>query len=158
MAQVTLKGQPHRTFGDNVPYGNSTTLAFTLKTNSDGAAINSDSKEKLSAGDVVVLGVLPAGMRLDDASVLVKTGMTATITGSLGFAYEDGEDESDAPQAADYFGSGLDIATAGRVRATGNGFVTLPKPALLILTTAVADNVKASEINVLVNGVNTGVL
>lgn len=97
-------------------------------------------------------------MRLDDALLVVTTGMTATITGSLGFVYEDGADSTEVPQDAAYFGADLDLATAGRVRSTGSKLVKLPKPARLTLTTAAAANAKASDINVLVTGELLGAL
>jgi len=156
MAIVTLKNPRHRQFGGFTPYGNVTTLPFELKTNATGAAISSDSGDPIAAADVVDLGPLPAGMRLDDASIFVTVGMTATITGSLGFKYEDGVDDAAVPQDAAYFGTGIDLAAAGRKRATGAKLVTLPKPARLILTTAVDDNAKASDIKVLVTGELTG--
>lgn len=155
MATVTLKSAHKRQFG-NGPYGNLSVLTFALLTAASGAAIAADSAVALAAGDVVDLGPLPEGMRLDDASVLVKLGMTATITGSLGFKYEDGVDSAEVPQDAAYFGAGMNLATVGRVRATGSKLVTLPKPARLILTTAVAANAKASEINVQVFGEQLG--
>lgn len=151
MAEVKVKN-PHRSFGATVPYGNTTTLAYELKTGATGAALNSESTEALAIGDVVDLGPLPEGMRLDDALVVVTTGMTATITGSLGFAYEDGTDSTEVPQDAAYFGADLDLATAGRVRSTGSKLVKLPKPARLTLTTAEAANAKESDIKVLVTG------
>lgn len=151
MAEVKVKN-PHRSFGATVPYGNTTTLAYELKTGATGVALNSNSTAALAIGDVVDLGPLPEGMRLDDASVLVTTGMTATITGKLGFKYEDGVDSSAVPQDDAYFGTGIDLAAAGRKRATGSNLIKLPKPARLILTTAVAANAKASDIKVLVTG------
>ncbi|MOA70660.1 hypothetical protein D3C78_1996980 [compost metagenome] len=60
------------------------------------------------------------------------------------------------PQDAAYFGAGIDLAAAGRKRATGSKLVTLPKPARLILTTAVAANAKVSDIKVLVSGEQLG--
>lgn len=150
MANVTLKGA-RRQFGNN-PYGNLSVLLFALATNASGAAINSDSAAAIGNGDVVDLGPLPEGMRLDDAQILVATGMTATITGSLGFKYEDGVDSTEVPQDAAYFGAGIDLAAAGRKRTTSAKLVTLPKPARLILTTAVAANAKASDLKVLVMG------
>ena len=156
MATVTLKQVQKRQFGGFTPYGNVTALMFALATAANGAAVASDSSAALAAGDVVDLGPLPEGMRLDDASVFVTTGMTATITGSLGFKYEDGVDSTAVPQDAAYFGTGIDLATTGRKRATGSKLVTLPKPARLILTTAVAANAKASDIKVLVTGELTG--
>ena len=156
MATVTLKQVQKRQFGGFTPYGNVTALMFALATAANGAAVASDSSAALAAGDVVDLGPLPEGMRLDDASVFVTTGMTATITGSLGFKYEDGVDSTAVPQDAAYFGTGIDLAATGRKRANGSKLVTLPKPARLILTTAVAANAKASDIKVLVTGELTG--
>ncbi len=156
MATVTLKQVQKRQFGGFTPYGNVTSLMFALATAANGAAVAADSSAALAAGDVVDLGPLPEGFRLDDASVFVTTGMTAAITGSLGFKYEDGVDSTAVPQNAAYFGTAIDLATAGRKRATGSNLVTLPKPARLILTTAVAANAKASDIKVLVTGELTG--
>jgi hypothetical protein len=151
MATAKLKNMNKRQFG-NVPYGNVTALAFAMATATNGSVINSDQATALLAADVVDLGPLPEGMRLDDASLFITVGMTATITGSLGFKYEDGVDSAEVPQDAAYFGAGINLATAGRVRATGSKLVTLPKPARLILTTAVAANAKVSTIGVVVTG------
>lgn len=154
MARVTLKQFGKRQFGGAAgAYGNTTTFHFLLKTGATGAALESNSSAAIASGDEVDLGRLPEGMRLDDASILISTGMTATITGSLGFKYEDGVDDADVPQDAAYFGTGLNLATAARLRASAaKALVTLPKPARLILTTAVAANAKASQIDVLVTG------
>ena len=155
MATAKIKQFRARQFG-SAPYGNLSVLAYALKTLATGAVDNSDAVGPLAAGDVVDLGPLPEGMRLEDAQIIVTTGMTATITGSLGFKYEDGVDDAAVPQDAAYFGAGIDLATAGRKRATGAKLVTLPKPARLILTTAVAANAKVSDIKVLVSGELTG--
>lgn len=155
MATVSLKSALKRQFG-NTPYGNLSVLSFALTTLASGAAADSDSTAAIAAGDVIDLGPLPEGLRLDDAQIIVTTGMTATITGSLGFKYEDGTDSAEAPQDAAYFGSGIDLATAGRKRAAGTKLLTLAKPARLILTTAVADNAKASDLKVLVYGEQVG--
>lgn len=155
MATVSLKSALKRQFG-NTPYGNLSVLSFALTTLASGAAADSDSTAAIADGDVIDLGPLPEGLRLDDAQIIVTTGMTATITGSLGFKYEDGTDSTEAPQDAAYFGSGIDLATAGRKRAAGTKLLTLAKPARLILTTDVADNAKASDIKVLVYGEQVG--
>lgn len=144
-------------YGATVPYGNATTLTYYLDTNATGAAINSDKATALAVADVVDLGVLPEGFCLTDAQLFVSTGMTAAITGSLGFVYEDGEDDADVPQNAEHFiAAGADLATKGRVRADGADLVILPKPARLILTLAGAANAKASSIRVSVSGELTG--
>ena len=155
MATVSLKSALKRQFG-NTPYGNLSVLSFALATLASGAAADSDSTAAIAAGDVIDLGPLPEGLRLDDAQIIVTTGMTATITGSLGFKYEDGTDSTEAPQDAAYFGSGIDLAAAGRKRATGTKLLTLAKPARLILTTAVEANAKASDLKVLVYGEQVG--
>lgn len=156
MAKVAINQYHKRQFGGFSPFGNVTSLAYTLKTNAAGAALQSDSAAALANGDVVDLGPLPEGMRLEDASVFVTTGMTATVTGKLGFVYEDGEDSADVPQDDAYFASGMDLATAGRIRANGSKLVTLPKPARLVLTIGTADNAKASDLTVVVHGELTG--
>ena len=155
MATVSLKSALKRQFG-NTPYGNLSVLSFALATLASGAAADSDSTTAIAAGDVIDLGPLPEGLRLDDAQIVVTTGMTATITGSLGFKYEDGVDSTEAPQDAAYFGTGIDLAAAGRKRAAGTKLLTLAKPARLILTTAVAANAKASDLKVLVYGEQVG--
>lgn len=144
-------------FTYTAPYGNTTTLGFNLKTNATGVVVGGDSDTAPAVADVIDLGVLPEGWCLADAQVFVTTGMTATVTGSLGFAYADGIDDIDVPQDAQYFiKAGGNLATAGRLRANGSKMVILPKPARLILTLAGAANAKASDITVTVSGEMTG--
>lgn len=144
-------------FTFTAPYGNTTTLGYSLKTNATGVVDSGDSDTAPKVGDVIDLGLLPEGWCLTDAQVFVTTGMTATVTGSLGFAYADGEDDTDVPQDAEYFvKAGADLATAGRLRANGSKLVVLPKPARLILTLAGATNAKESDITVTVSGELTG--
>ena len=139
------------------PYGNSTTQAYQLKANTGGVLANSDSTTAPKVGDVIDLGELLEGWCLTDAQIFITKGLSATVTGSLGFAYEDGEDDTDVPQDAEYFiKAGADLATAGRLRANGNKLVVLPKPARLILTLAGAANAKAADIKVVVTGELTG--
>jgi hypothetical protein len=156
MAKVTLNTARKRPFTGVAPYGNLSVQAFSLKTNASGGALDADSSAALAIGDVVDLGPLQEGLRLDDAQIIITTGLTASVTGSLGFAYEDGVDSAEVPQDAAYFGSGLALATAARVRATGSKLVVLPKPARLTLTTAGAANAKVSDIKVLVFGEQVG--
>lgn len=139
-------------FGGAVPYGNMSVLAFTLATNATGAVIDSNSTAAVASGDVIELGSLPEGFRLDDAQIIVTTPMTEAVTGSLGFKYVDGVDSADVPQDAAYFVNAGVLNAAGRVRAAGTKLVTLPKPAILTLTTGGAANAKASDIKVLVSG------
>ena len=158
MATISLK---HRSGGNNIgntPWGNLSALRYTLKTNSTGAVINADSASAIAVNDVVNLGHLPAGFRFVDSQVIVTTGMTSTVTGDLGFAYKDGVDDAATPQDADYFGAGIALATAARVRnTTSNKPIVLPKDANLTLTVKTAANAKASEIEVVIYGIAEGV-
>lgn len=154
MPTVTINQFRTRQFGGaTAAYGNVTTLPFPLKTNAIGAAIGADSVAAIGLGDKVVLGVLPAGMRLDDSQLIVSVAMTALVTGTIGFEYDDGVDHAAVPQDAAYFGTGLVLNATGRLRnATAKAPVVLPKPAKLILVTAGAANAKASQIDLLITG------
>ena len=158
MATITQSQSAHNNLGIT-PYGNLTALHFVLETNATGAAINSNSTAAIAIGDVVRLGVLPAGFKLTDSQVVVQTGLTAAVTGKLGFAYTDGVDVVGvAAQDDDYFGTGLVLSAAARLRnATSNSAVTLPKDAYLTLTTAGAANAKAARVEVTVLGIIQGV-
>jgi hypothetical protein len=152
MATVTTQQYRARQYG-GTPYGNKSVLPFKLKTAANGSAIDSSQATALQIGDVVILGSLPAGMLITDSTVVVSTAMTAAVTGSLGIAYVDGVDSTLVPQSASMFGAGLVLNAAGRLRnATTGALVKLPKDAFLTLTLAGAANVKASEIDVVVEG------
>jgi hypothetical protein len=157
MATIKKKHIGDNQFGGFTPYGNVTTLRARLETSAAGAVVNSDTTAAIAIGDVIVLDVLPEGFVLEDAQVIVSTGMTATITGSLGFIYADGVDSTDVPQDAAYFGAGLNLATAARLRTTSSKApVKLAKPAYLVLTTAVAANAKVSRVDFIVHGERLG--
>lgn len=158
MPTVKLQQFRVRQFGGAAgAYGNTTVLPFKLVTDATGAAVGADSTDAIALGDKVVLGVLPAGMRLDDSLAVVSVAMTALVTGSLGFEYADGVDDADVPQDAAYFGAGIVLNATARLRnASIKAIVTLPKPALLILTTAGAANAKASAVDFIIHGELTG--
>lgn len=144
-------------YGATVPYGNMSVLTYYIDTDDTGALINSDTDTPVATGDIIDLGELPEGFCMTDAQVFVMAGMTATATASLGFAYEDGEDDDDVPQDAEYFlKAGADVATAGRLRADGEKLVILPKTARLIMTMAGASNAKKSSMRIAVSGELTG--
>lgn len=157
MATIRVQQYQKRQFGGAPPYGNVTTLAFELITNSSGAAVNSNSQAAIASGDVVVIGDLPAGFRLQDADLIIRTALTASVTGSLGFRYKDGVDVTAVPQdAAYFFASGTSLNAAARHRANTAKLVTLPKDAELILTTGGAANAKVGDIQFLITGELTG--
>lgn len=154
MANIVLKRNGMQHGGS--PYGNHSSFAFQVKTNATGVVLDGNSATAPKVNDVIVLGLLPNGFRLDDAQVFVTTPMTASVTGDLGFVYEDGINRSDVPQDTAYFGAGLVLNAAGRLRATGTKLVTLPKNALLVLTIKGANNAKESDVSVVVQGELTG--
>ena len=157
MATIKKKFIGDKQFGGFTPYGNMTTLRALLETNAAGAVINSDTQTGITVGDVVILEKLPEGFLLEDAQLIVSTGMTATATGSLGFIYVDGVDSAEAPQDAAYFGTGLNAAAAARLRTTSSKApVRLAKEAYLVWTQAVVANAKASRIDVIVHGERMG--
>lgn len=157
---ATIKAK--ETFATNfftsvAPYGNATTIGYKLKTSATGVVIGGNATAAPIVGDVIDLGGLPEGWCLADAQIFVTTGMTAAVTGKLGFAYEDDINSTAVPQDDAYFiKAGADLATAGRLRANGSKLVVLPKPARLILTIAGAANAKASDITVTVSGELSG--
>ena len=157
MATITKKKILNQATFGGTAYGNLTALAFNLTTNATGAFTDSDVATGIALGDVVRVGVLPAGMKLLDSQLIVSDAFTAAVTTSIGFAYVDGVDSAAVPQSATYFGTGLSLAATGRLRnATTNAPVTLPKDAYVILTTAGAANAAAGVADVIVEGVLTG--
>ncbi len=157
MATITNKQAVRNTIGQT-PWGNATTLRYTLKTTATGAVEGGSSTAAVASGDVVQIGVIPAGLRLIDSQVIIKTGMTASVTGDLGFRYVDQPDSASVPQDAQYFGAALALTTAARLRnATTKVSVALPKEAFLTLTTGGAANAKASEIEIVILAVAEGV-
>ena len=156
MATIKLNNRRLRQFGGVTPYGNVTSLPFLLETNSTGVAVDSDDATAVANGDVVDLGPIPGGMRLEDADLIIETPMTGSVTGKLGFKYADGVDDASVPQDDDYFFTAKSLASAARHRADRGLLVTLPKDARLILTIGGADNDQVSKIHGLVKGELTG--
>jgi hypothetical protein len=152
MARINLAAQ-HAPYTSNAPFGNYSVQSFKLKTNSIGAAIGADSVNPIAANDVIDLGPLQAGLRLEDSTTVVKTALAGSV--QVGFAYEDGIDDPNVPQSAAYFNALIPLTSAVKVKANGTRLVTLPKNARLILTPSTAQT-GAGEVEVLVYGEQTG--
>ena len=158
MATINKKYPDAAVHLGNTPWGNFTALRYLLKTDAAGKVIGGDVNAAPAVNDVINIGHLPAGFRFVDSEVVVGTGMTATLTGDLGFAYKDGVNDAAVAQDADYFGAGLALATAARLRnVTSNPSLVLPKDAHLTLTVKTVANAKASEIEVVIFGIAEGV-
>ena len=153
-----LRYQDDATFG-GVPYGNTTTRSFNLATKANGAAVNSDTATAIGNGDSVVLGLLPAGMLLQDAVATVSDAFTALTVGKLGFAYTDGVDSTEVPQDDDYFfdTATLTLHTLGTYRkVTSTAPVRLPKDANLVLISSGAAHASAGVADFRITGVLGG--
>lgn len=140
-----------------VPYGNAIVRHFSMETKANGSLVDGDSTAAVGATDKVRLGILPAGMRLDDSLAIISDAFTATITGDLGFEYVDGVDDSDVPQDVDYFNNSLAV-TVGRTRQANTAVkpVVLPKDAYLIWTNEVAAHASVGRLDVLIYGADMG--
>lgn len=158
MATVTKKGaRTARQFG-GMPCGNAWSGVYRFATNASGVMTDSDQTTAVAQADVVRLGVLPAGLQLHDALMLVSDAFTALTTCKVGFAYVDGVDSTAVPQDDDYFGAAITTHTLGRYAAANTGVtpVVLPKDAYLILTVAGANHAAAGIMDVIVRGIHTG--
>lgn len=144
-----------RVFG-SVPYGNLTSLKFKLATGASGKLLNANSASTIASGDVVNLGVLPAGMTLEAVELIVKTPMTALSTASIGFKYVDGVNSAELSESAMYFMNAQAVSAGARVRFAGQKLDVLPKAAYLTWTQGGAENVIPSESYVIVSGELTG--
>jgi hypothetical protein len=158
MATISRKSVGTRLFGGSgAPYGDATHEYYKLETNASGAVVDSDSTAAVASGDVIRVGKLLAGFRLDDIKIIVETAWTATVVGKVGFLYADGVDDTGVPQNDAYFATGLTIATAGVYRAAvATAPVILAKDAWLTVTTGTAANAKASATHFIVSGVLQG--
>ena len=143
---------------DGVPYGNAAKLHYSFATDASGVMVDSDSAVAVADGDKVILGVIPAGMKLIDSLTIISDGFTALTTADIGFEYMDGVDDPDVPQDADYFNAALDTAAAGRSRAANSAVapVVLPKNAFLTLTIGGASHGSAGRLDIIVEGILTG--
>lgn len=157
MAKIHVKNNGGNRFG-GVPYGNMAVEHYRIVAKEDGTILGADAYGPPKADDVLVLGVLEQGFRLDDAQIIVKTGMSSGITADVGFVYADGADDANVPQDAAYFASDADFASAARIRCQSAKLVTLPKQALLTVTLKEADSEAAADIDILIYGEKFGQL
>jgi len=141
------------------PYGNAWRKMFTFQTNSSGVFVDSDLTTAVQIADVVRIGILPAGLQIHGCLSVVSDAFTAATTADIGFAYVDGVDVTATPQDADYFDAALDTAAQGRTFAANLAVapVTLPKDAYLTLTIAGAAHAAVGRLDVIVEGIWTGV-
>ena len=155
MATITKTQKDPRVSLGSTPWGNLTALRYLVQTNAAGAVLGSDSSAAIAANDVIRVGPLPAGFRLIDSEVIVAAVLAGNA--KVGFAYQDGVDDTKVPQDDDYFGAAVPLSAAARVRnTTANASVTLPKDAWLTMTASAAV-AAAGTVEVIVFGIAEGV-
>lgn len=136
-----LDRSPQAAFG-TAAYGNVSVLRFDFKTDASGKINDTE----LKTDDVVYLGELPEGFRLDDAQAFV-TSADAEGKVAVGYAYKDGSGGD-----AGYFFAEQDLASPVRARAAQAKWVTLAKDAYLTLTVKADIGAKEAALGVLVSG------
>lgn len=145
-------------FGGFTPYGNLTSLRYTLATNAAGVLKDSTAGVALAVNDVIQCDYpLPAGMLVEDLQVIVSDAFGAGVTADLGFAYTDGVDDATYPQDAAYFGSGLALSALARLRTTSSkALFALPKDAYLTVTIKGAAVTEAGKLQIVAHGERLG--
>ena len=159
MATVTKKSL-RQEVSHSGAFGNCWSQIYTFETNSSGIFVSSDLATAVQIGDVVRFGILPAGVRISDALVIISDAFAATTTYKLGFAYVDGVESTAVPQDDDYFiVAGTASSSAARTPSNNTAVrpLTLPKDAYLILTRAGAADSAAGIMDVVVKGTLVGV-
>jgi len=158
MANVTKKNIKNLPSFGGVPYGNLSVLRFTFETDSSGIWVDSDKATAVADGDVLRLGILPAGFEPIDYLANIYDAFASSTTMAIGFAYVDGTDVTATPQDADYFCAATTMATQARLKMTNVAIsnVVLPKDAYLTLTSAGAAQSAVGKLDIYILGVLHG--
>lgn len=135
--------------------GNQTVLRFNVTTNSSGVWIDGDTATAPAATDELLIGILPAGMRLDDALMIVSNDFTAATAAKVGIRAVDGVTTQDD---ADYFTASLVLNAIDRYRADNKAVapITLARDMYLVMDWDTATNAVAGVLDILIYGVLTG--
>jgi hypothetical protein len=146
MSTITKKMFGNRHYGSAPPYGNLSVRRFNLTLNASGVIADSDDATVVAIGDIVRVGVIPGGMRLDDFQAIISNAWKAATTCKIGFQYVDGVDDANVPEDDDYFIPATQaLSSAAILRKTATTApVILPKDAYLIVTIAGAEQDEAS--------------
>ncbi|MFV3090161.1 hypothetical protein ACNJYG_06650 [Pseudomonas sp. GW6] len=147
-------------FGGFTPYGNLTTLRYTLATNASGVLLNSNAAAPLAVNDTVRFEFpLPAGFLMEDLQVVISNHFGAGVTADIGFVYADGVNDTAHPQDAAYFGAGLLLSAAARLRtASSKALFALPKDAFLVVTIKGAAIEEAGMAQIVIRGERLGAI
>jgi hypothetical protein len=135
--------------------GDQTVLRYNVTTNASGIWVDGDTAAAPTAADELLIGILPAGMRLDDALMIVSDAFTATAAAKVGIRAVDGVTTQDD---ADYFTASLVLNAVGRYRADNTAVapITLARDMYLVMDWDTATNAVVGIVDILVYGVLTG--
>ncbi len=146
-----------------VPYGNVwQSPKFHFETGSTGimvanGAADSDLATAVVNGTIVRLGILPAGLELQDMQRTISDAFASSTTDAIGFLYCDGVDVSTAAQDAAYFCAATASDATAVTRKTGvKAPLVLAKDAYLVLTVGGADHSAAGIEDIYIIGRHTG--
>lgn len=158
MATSTKKALKSVSQFGGTPYGNKSVLAFNVTTNASGVWTDGTLATAAGTSDELIIGILPAGIKLMDSLAIVSDAFASTQTAKIGFRYVDGVDSAAVPQDADYFYAALALSAAGRTRANNTAVapVTLPKDAYLVIDLDGAAMSTSGVLDLLVEGVIAG--
>lgn len=154
MATITKKYIRQQRRHGGVPFGNVWRCRYNMTTNASGVMVDSDQATAVAVNDVVRLGIIDAGVELQNAEAIISDAFAATTTCKIGFQYVDGVDSAAVPQNdAYFFAAGTSLASAARLVNTATvAPVVLPKDAYLILTNAGANHSAVGILDVIVTG------
>lgn len=155
MATITRKKIASQTQFGGTPYGNLTALRFNVTTNASGVWTEGDSTSAPTASDELIIGILPAGMEVHDALMIVSDAFTATTAAKVGLRAVDGVTTQDD---ADYFTAALALATVGRYRADNTAVapLKLARDMYVVMDWDTATNAAVGVLDVIITGIDTG--
>ncbi|EZP56393.1 hypothetical protein [Delftia sp. RIT313] len=157
MAKIKILGADRNQFGGARPYGNVTTIRSVLETGATGIPVRSNATAALAVNDVVQINTLQPGFLVEAVSLIVSNGFGIGVTASLGFEYTDGVDRPELPQAANYFGAGIDLATVANLRLNlTKKLAKFPAGVTLLLTITGAAVAEAGYLDLIVHGEGLG--
>lgn len=155
MATITRKKIANQSQFGGTPYGNLSVLSFNVTTNSSGVFTEGDSTSAPTASDELIVGILPAGMLVHDALMIVSDAFTAATTAKVGLRAVDGVTTQDD---ADYFTASLVLNAVGRYRADNTSVapIKLARDMYVVMDWDAATNAVAGVVDILVYGVIGG--
>lgn len=143
-------------------HGNAWLERYILDSDAAGKVSIVNGPAAPANGDVIRVGLLPAGMELfpHDAVMGVSDAFAGGQTFAVGFQYADGVDDAAVPQDDDYFITATSVAALGITRGNNTGVrpVTLKKDAYLIVTNAGAAFSVQGFCDITIKGRNRGTI